>query len=137
MPSQFKHALQSLDQLLLQENVKVRPSAQFIFPKPLEDTKKPQVITVLPPPLPSPPPPPPPVEDPISAESSELDLSRKDRRGWFCGKVSRDEAESLLENNGFDSFLVRDSSHQDCFALSKYSDESFIHYLIVLTPVSF
>jgi len=53
-------------------------------------------------------------------------------RDWFMGNISRVDAEKILLGCGVDCFLVRNSSVERCYALSKYfvASKSFIHFII-------
>eukprot|EP01114_Cavostelium_apophysatum_P009152 TRINITY_DN2222_c0_g1_i1.p1 TRINITY_DN2222_c0_g1~~TRINITY_DN2222_c0_g1_i1.p1 ORF type:complete len:799 (-),score=216.79 TRINITY_DN2222_c0_g1_i1:869-2980(-) len=56
-------------------------------------------------------------------------------KDWYLGSISRVDAEKLLLSCGGDVFLVRTSSVEGCYALSKYftSTKSFIHFIIAPT----
>jgi len=60
-------------------------------------------------------------------------------KDWYYGDISRPDAEKILISCGTMCFLVRTSSVEHCYALSKFfSDTShFIHYIIAPTPTGY
>jgi len=58
---------------------------------------------------------------------------------WYFGPLDRAQTEKILMSCDIDAFLVRNSSRDNCFAVSRYTlaSKTFIHYIVEETTLGY
>ncbi|EPQ08480.1 Phosphatidylinositol 3-kinase regulatory subunit beta [Myotis brandtii] len=65
-------------------------------------------------------------EDQYALMEDEYDLPHLEERTWYVGKISRTQAEEMLNSKRDGTFLIRESSQQGCYACSVVVDSDTV-----------